>query len=60
MEIYIYTDNIGFIGDNILRMKSYLTAYPHVLGYSEFMVKVYRVVIPPKLGAKYYQIGKPE
>ena len=60
MEIYIYTDNLGFVGDNILRMRSYLTSYPHVVGYSQFLVKIYRVVLPAKIGVKYYQIGKPE
>jgi hypothetical protein len=54
MEIYIYTDNLGFVGDNILRMRSYLTSYPHVVGYSQFLVKIYRVVLPAKIGVKYY------
>jgi hypothetical protein len=51
---------LGDLGKQFLRLRTNLKDYPHVVGYSDFIVNVYTVEPLQKLEDMYYQLGRDE
>lgn len=56
VKLQVYSENSGFSGLNLQRLKSYLQDYPFVTAYAEFSIKVYELKALSTISLQYYQV----